>query len=376
VSASTRGPAGSASTASGGNPAAAVAGSRDAQQPSGPAMSELDDVVDDLYSGPPSEFVARRTAAVKAARAAKDRELATAIADLRKPTVSAWLVNLLMRDDPDLAGQIVALGEGMREAERSLDGPALRELTSQRRALIRSLVGKARHLARPTGQTVGDAAVQELDATLTAALADATVAREVVSGRLTGPREHVGFGGADLVEASPAPRPTPRSADAATGERHLRLVEREEQTTPKKGGESAAAQERRRRREEREQRARDEAQAAWEQAQRTETEARDKHESAVQARDESADEVARAQERATQAHADEDDLVRQLAEVRDRLAAAGKAANVADKALATAQQTLRADDKVVAAAERELNRAEEARRAAEAVRERAAPDAG
>ena len=143
-------------------------------------MSELDEVVDDLYSGPPAEFIARRDAAVRAARADKDGE-SPAPWCLRKPTVSAWLVNLLVRDDAELAGQIVALGEGLRDAEKSLDGPALRELSKQRRQLVRSLVARARKLAQPTGQKIGDAVVQT-DATLTAALADPAVAREVVSG--------------------------------------------------------------------------------------------------------------------------------------------------------------------------------------------------
>ena len=173
-------------------------------------MSELDEIVDDLYSGPPAEFISRRAAAVKAARADKDRELAEAIGELRKPTVSAWLVNLLVRDDADLAGQIVALGEGLREAEKSLDGPALRELSKQRRQLVRSLVARARKLAQPTGQKIGDAVVQELDATLTAALADPAVAREVVSGRLTAAREYAGFGSADSSDGTaPAPPPPP-----------------------------------------------------------------------------------------------------------------------------------------------------------------------
>lgn len=336
-------------------------------------MSELDDVADELYAGPPAEFVARRAAAVKAARADKDRELADAIGELRKPTVSAWLVNLLVRDDPAMAGQIVVLGEGLRDAERSLDGPALRELSSQRRQLVRSLVARARRLAQPTGQKIGDAVVQELDATLTAALADPAVAREVVSGRLTAAREYAGFGSADTAEgATPPAPPTPPKAPkapkapsppAARGQ--LRLVGESERAEPKE----TAADRERRRREEREQRARDEAQAAWEQSERAATEARRRHQAAVEARDESAAEVARAEERAARAHDEEDDLVRELAEVRRRLAAAGKAATVADKDVASAQQTLRADDKDVAVTERELHRAERARDAAEAARD-------
>ncbi len=189
-------------------------------------MSDLDDVADDLYAGPPADFVARRTAAVKAARADGDKELAAAIGDLRKPTVSAWLVNLLVRDDPALAQQVIALGEGLREAEKSLDGPALRELSAQRRQLVRSLVARARRLAQAAGQKVGEQVAQELDATLTAALADPEVAREVASGRLTAAREYAGFGSGD-ASASAGPRtpsapsrpptPTPRRLTVVGG---------------------------------------------------------------------------------------------------------------------------------------------------------------
>ena len=341
-------------------------------------MSELDDVADDLYSGPPAEFVARRAAAVKAARADKERELAAAIGELRKPTVSAWLVNLLVRDDPDLAGQIVALGEGLRDAEKSLDGPALRELSTQRRQLVRSLVARAKRLAQPTGQKIGDSVVQELDATLTAALADPAVAREVVSGRLTAAREYAGFGMADASSApakaaAPTPAPKKPKADPPTARGKLRLVGDSERAEPEEPKESVAERDRRRRREEREQRARDEAQAAWEQAERAATEARQRHDAAVAARDESAAEVARAEERAARAHEEEDDLVRALAEARRRLAAAGKEATAADKDVSAAQQTLRADDREVSTAERELHRAERARDTAAATRDRTTP---
>ncbi|MEZ0446605.1 hypothetical protein [Cellulomonas sp. ICMP 17802] len=340
--------------------------------------SDLDDVVDDLYAGTPADFVARRTAAVKAARADGDRDLAAAIAELRKPTVSAWLVNLLVRDDPDLAGQIVALGEGLRDAEKSLDGPALRELTAQRRQLVRSLVARARRLAQPTGQKIGDPITQELDATLTAALADPAVAQEVVSGRLTAAREYAGFGSADAMGAPVAvsvPQRAPKEPARLTvvggsgRSRATRPAPAEEPPEPEEGGETRAERERRLRREEREQRARDEAQAAWEAADRAATEARQRHDDAVAARDDSAEQVARAEARAARAHEEEDDLVRELAEVRRRLAAAGKAATVADRDVGLAQQTLRHDDREVATTERELNRAERAREAAAAARD-------
>jgi hypothetical protein len=329
-------------------------------------MSDLDDVVDDLYGGPPAEFIPRRTAAVKAAKADGDKELAAAVGELRKPTVAAWLVNLLVRDDAALAGQIVALGEGLREAEKSLDGPALRELSTQRRQLVRSLVTRARRLAQPTGQKIGDPVAQELDATLTAALADPAAAAEILSGRLTAGREYAGFGSFSdpAPAAAPAPpkppaRPKPEKAAPARG--RLRVVGGTDVEGPGEDHETVAERERRERQEAREQRARDEARAAWEKVERAATEARQLHEAAVTARDESAAQVARAEEVAARAHEEEDDLVRELAEARRRLAAAGKAATAADREVGLAQQNLRHDEREVSTTERDLRRAERTR---------------
>ena len=329
-------------------------------------MSELDDVADELYSGPPSEFIAHRDAAAKAARADGDKELAKEISELRKPTVSAWLMNLLVRDDPAFADQVVALGEGLRDAERSLDGAALRELSGQRRALVRSLTARARKLAQPAGQRIGDAVTQELDATLTAALADPQVAREVTSGRLTVAREYAGFGSADTGQstvptktAPPPPKPKKVEEPTKTERPKLTLVK------PPVDPEEA----RRARAEERRQRAIDEAGKAVAAAERVLAEARRAHDDALHLRDQSAAQLERAEHAAQEAHQEEDDLVTALAEIRRKLAAAGKAATVADKDVSQAQANLRHDEKEATTAERELQRAERARDAAAARRD-------
>ena len=328
-------------------------------------MSELDEVADELYSGPPSDFIAHRDAAAKAARADGDRELAKEIGELRKPTVSAWLMNLLVRDDPAFADQVVALGEGLRDAERSLDGPALRELSSQRRALVRSLTARARKLAQPFGQRIGDAVTQELDATLTAALADPRVAREVTSGRLTVAREYAGFGSADTAEPTvqtrTPPPPKPKKAEEPTRSERPKLTLVKPAVDPEEA--------RRARAEERRQRALDEAGKALAAAERVVAEARRAHDDALHLRDESAAQLERAERAAQDAHQDEDDLVTALAEIRRKLAAAGKAATVADKDVSQAQANLRHDEKQASTAERELQRAERARDAAAARRD-------
>src|SRR5436190_17648333 len=92
------------------------------------------DLLDRLYTEPPERFIALREEAVAAARRAGDRRTAEALGKLRKPTVAAWLVNLLARRRPELVGELLALGEGLRSAQHDLRGDQLRELSGQRRA--------------------------------------------------------------------------------------------------------------------------------------------------------------------------------------------------------------------------------------------------
>lgn len=332
---------------------------------------DLDDVADDLYGAPPDQFVARRDAAAKEARAAGDRGLAADITALRKPTVAAWLVNALLRDVPGLADQLVALGDSLREAERSLDGAGMRDLSRQRRALVTSLVGRAKALGRQAGHKVGDAVAQEVDATLTAALADPDIARDVTSGRLTAGREFVGFGG--IASGEPV-EPPPRASRAAStrasdadaepapqksaprSRAHLRVVEPPEPETAPEPRESAADRRRRREREDAvaaARRAREEAADAL----RT---AREQLDDANRERDEQQQAAADAESAATDARQEVDDLNAALVELRHRLAAAQKASTRADEAETRAASMLHTREKAVTAAQRDLRHAERA----------------
>ena len=58
-------------------------------------MDGTDELIRRLYEAPPEGFVAGRAAAVAAAKKAGDTATAKRLAALRKPTVAAWLVNLL-----------------------------------------------------------------------------------------------------------------------------------------------------------------------------------------------------------------------------------------------------------------------------------------
>jgi hypothetical protein len=90
---------------------------------------QLESAIDQVYAASPDEFMAVRTALVAEARRDGERELAKQIGALRKPTRSAWLINLLARTAPDEVGALLDLGDALREAQANLSGPELRRLS-------------------------------------------------------------------------------------------------------------------------------------------------------------------------------------------------------------------------------------------------------
>jgi hypothetical protein len=137
--------------------------------------------------------VPARNEAVRRARAAGDRQLAAQIAKLRRPTVGAWVINRLAREHPELIEELLALGEALRSAQRDLRGDELRELSVRRRVLVTELSREAIRLARRDRRR-DNVPVAEIEATLTAALADPAVAEQVRRGRLTRTVAYTGFG--------------------------------------------------------------------------------------------------------------------------------------------------------------------------------------
>ena len=217
-------------------------------------------VADRLYALPPDEFIAARDAAAAEAKKAGDAKGAATIAKLRKPTVGAWLVNLLAHECPDLVAQLLALGEQLRTAQRNLRGDELRALSQRRRETVATLAARAGALGRRRAR--GNLPLGEVEATLTAALAEPEVAEQVRAGRLTKTVSYAGFGEpprpqlrvlpggrsaaapkVDAAEAAPAPARTDRAAPPpATAERTQRTeAEAERAEAERREAEQAAA---------------------------------------------------------------------------------------------------------------------------------------
>jgi hypothetical protein len=155
--------------------------------------STTDALIQRLYEAPPDGFVAARSAAIDEAKKAGDRDTAKRLAALKKPTVAAWVVNLLALRRPDLIDELVELSTALREAQRGLQGDQLRELTAQRRQVVSALVAAARKLAQAEEPSI-KLPLAEVEATLTAALAEPDIAAQVRTGRLIRAATYAGFG--------------------------------------------------------------------------------------------------------------------------------------------------------------------------------------
>ncbi len=185
-------------------------------------MSDLlADAAAELYTADPDGFTARRTELAAAARDVGEPTVAKQITALRKPTRSAWVVNRLVRSDPEVRSRIDALAADLREAG---DGTTIRELTAARARLVDELTRAAlRGLPAPPA-----ALREEVTATLDAAIADPEVAARL--GTLIRAAQYAGFGPGLNFAAAPAPAPartnrTPAPAEAAA-EREARRREK------------------------------------------------------------------------------------------------------------------------------------------------------
>ena len=182
-------------------------------------LSETDEIAAELYLVPPARFVAARDQLVRQARAAGHRDLARELQALRRPTPSAWLINVLTRHQRARLQQLFALGRELRQAQTQLDGDQLRRLPAQREDLIAELLDWARRHAAEAGVHPTEAALSEVEETLHAGLVDLAAAAAVMSGHLVRPMSHTGFGPLPQLESAGSPAaPSPPSPGPAPDE--------------------------------------------------------------------------------------------------------------------------------------------------------------
>jgi hypothetical protein len=164
--------------------------------------AELLEIADELYALSLAEFTPARDAKAKEL---KGTDLAKQVKALRKPSLAAWVVNLLVRHETEQVEQVLQVGAALREAQASMSGDELRQLTRQRRQLTAAVTTQARRLARENGQKVTDSVASQIEATLTAAMVDEDAGRAVRSGLLVSALAATGVDAVELDRAVAVP---------------------------------------------------------------------------------------------------------------------------------------------------------------------------
>src|SRR5438045_1230270 len=103
--------------------------------PEAVARVGFDDVADALYEAHPDAFASVRDEAVKAARAQGNAPMARDLAKLRRPTLSAWMVNLLWRDQQPVLEQLFQIADGLALAQARAAAAEFRALLGLRREI-------------------------------------------------------------------------------------------------------------------------------------------------------------------------------------------------------------------------------------------------
>jgi hypothetical protein len=152
--------------------------------------------VDDLYALDPAEFTAARDSLAKEL---KDPE----IKKLRRPTVAAWAVNQVVREQPALIDAVVSSAGVIRGALKSGDRDALREATKVRRDAVAAATKAGVALA---GESHRDA----IAATFDAAAVDDDAAAVVREARLSKELDPPSGFGVEGMPDLPAPKKQPK----------------------------------------------------------------------------------------------------------------------------------------------------------------------
>lgn len=154
-----------------------------------------------LYAVPLAEFVASRKQLAATAKTEAGAAAAKEILALRKPTLTAWAMNLVPRADASPLADVVGLGARMRAAQSQLDTATLTSVRGERDAALTAYIAAVVTGAEGEGAALSPSARDEVRASAIAALADESASQALASGQLTRALSYSGFGEVDLSGA-------------------------------------------------------------------------------------------------------------------------------------------------------------------------------
>jgi hypothetical protein len=171
----------------------------------------LDDALDELYDAPLGEFVAERKRLVKELKAGGKNDEAEELSKVRKPTVAAWAMNRLARDQRRDVDLLLDSGHRMRTAQAGVLRGDAREAFEQAQRTERDTIA---HLVRAAEQLLDGASatvLEQIAASLHAAAVSEGGRELLAAGRFTEPLTLEGFDALAGL-APPAPKRTAKPA--------------------------------------------------------------------------------------------------------------------------------------------------------------------
>lgn len=155
----------------------------------------------DLYAVPLEEFITRRDELARQLAAAGEADGAKRVKTMRKPTVTAWTLNQLVREQPGLIAALASAHEKLRSAGSAA---GLRAASEERRSAINQIV----YATKDVSETVR----KKMRSTLLAAGTDPSAEAALVEGRLEKELEPGGLGGFGIgLDLAPAPAPVEKA---------------------------------------------------------------------------------------------------------------------------------------------------------------------
>jgi hypothetical protein len=188
-------------------------------------VEKLEEELDQLYALEPAQFVAERDRLVRELKKADQREEAEEVKSLRRPSISAWTINQLARNERRHVDLLLDAGYRLREAQQSLlagkrPGGLEKARRTQRDALT-SLRKAARRILSEAGRGSEDT-LNRIIGTLQAAAVSGEGRELLARGRLTGDVETTGFEllaplaeGVSPKQESAKPRPPEKKPTAS-----------------------------------------------------------------------------------------------------------------------------------------------------------------
>ena len=187
-----------------------------------------------LYRAPLADFIKIRNHAAGNLKKQGDEGGAAEVAALKKPSVSAWIVNQLAHAAPLELARLVKAGEAMEEAQRqSMSGGDSRGFADARGDEAATMT-RLRAAARKVLPSASPAILDRVANTLRAGSATSEGRDLIRKGRLTGDLDPPGFEAfSSLPMVTPAKKPA-RAAAAAKAFARMETLERRKREAEEK----------------------------------------------------------------------------------------------------------------------------------------------